>query len=170
MATPVDGSRIGCAPPARSRMERRACPSATPSRSMARWASGPLCLRLAVMRRSRSPNRVRRSSGGSPWESVKPAIPHMRTPSGGGADDLLPLHERAHLGQRVEVLRDKLGVRDLDAELLLQEGDQLQHPERIDDAVAQEGIVVGKVVHEERLDDEFPDAGAHRHPITLAGA
>src|SRR5258705_207243 len=93
-------------------------------------------------------------------------MPHMASSSGRGPDGPLPLDEQAHPGQRIEVLRDELRVFDLDAELLLEESNELQHSERIDDAVAQEGLFVGELVHEEGIDDELPDAGTHRHPTT----
>src|SRR5207253_5583881 len=169
MVTPLAGSRIGWDPPARSTMERRAWPSASPSRSSARWASGPRCLRLAAMRRSRPPKRSQRSLSESPKGRVKPAIPDMATASGGSYGEPLPLHEGAHLGERIEGFRNELRVPDLDAVLLLQEGDELQHAQRIDDAAAQERILVGENVHEEGFDDECPDAGARTHPLTWEG-
>src|SRR5512132_453434 len=71
-----------------------------------------------------------------------------------------------------EVLGGDVLVADLDAERLLQEGDELEDAQRVDDPAVDEGLVVGDRGETARgrqgAQDEVADLG--RHHAALAGA
>ena len=86
-------------------------------------------------------------------------MPHMSLRRGRS----LPFHEGGRTVQRVEVLGDELGFGNLELELALQEPDELQHPERVQYALPQEGCVGGEPLDEKVLGDEAPDPFPHVH-------
>ena len=59
----------------------------------------------------------------------------------------LVLDEASEISERLEIRGDELVVGDLNPELLLQMGDELDHSERIDDAHPEEVVVRSERCH-----------------------
>ncbi len=84
-------------------------------------------------------------------------------PSGGRC--LLANHVGLELRDRVEVLGQHLVVLHLEAELVLEEADQLEHPRRVDDTAVEQRAFVGKRIALGDVEiglDELPKLGAHQ--------